>query len=188
MSDPIIRGDVRLGEGCIIQENVIIGSEEETVIIGDEAVIRSGTVIYPQVRIGDRFRTGHNVLIREKTTIGDDVLIGTNSVVDGSCTIGDRVSVQTGVYITTNTTLEDDAFMGPCSVTSNDKYMMRGAELVGPVIKKGARIGANAVILPGIVVGEGAVVGAGAVVTRDVGDGETVVGNPAKSLIGGLRV
>ena len=155
MSDPIIRGDVRLGEGSIIQENVIIGSEEGTVIIGDEAVI------YSQVRVGDRFRTSHYVLIREKTTIGDDVLIGTNSVVDGSCTIGGRVSVQTGVYITTNTTLEDDVFMGPCSVTTNDKYMVRGAELVGPVIKKGARIGANAVILPGVVVGEGAVVGAG---------------------------
>ena len=136
MSDPVLRGDVRLGEGSIIQENVIIGSEEGTVIIGDEAVIRSGTVIYPQVRIGDWFRTGHYVLIREKTTIGDDVLIGTNSVVDGNCTIGDRVSVQTGVYITTNTTLEDDVFMGPCSVTSNDKYMVRGAELVGPLSRK----------------------------------------------------
>jgi len=92
---------------------------------------------------------------------GDDVLIGTNSVVDGSCTIGDRVSVQTGVYITANTIGE-------------------GGELIGPVIKKGARIGANAVILPGVVVGEGAVVGAGAVVTRDVRDGETVVGNPSR--------
>jgi len=49
------------------------------------------------------------------------------------------------------------------------------------VIKKGARIGANAVILPGVVVGEGAVVGAGSVVTRDVGDGETVAGNPART-------
>jgi len=154
MSDPIIRGDVRLGKGYVIQENVIIGYEEGTVIIGDEAVIRSGTVIYPQTLIGDRFRTGHNVLIREKTSIGDNVLIGTNSVVDGSCSIGSRVSVQTGVYITTNTTLEDDVFMGPCSVTSNDKYMVRGAELKGPVIKKGARIGTNAVILPGVVVGE----------------------------------
>ncbi len=182
MFDPIIRGDVRLGKGCVIQENVIIGSEEGTVVIGDEAVIRSGTVIYPHTRIGDRFRTGHNVLIREKTAIGDDVLIGTNSVVDGNCTIGSNVSVQTGVYITINTVLEGDVFMGPCSVTSNDKYMVRGAELKGPVIKKGARIGANAVILPGVVVGEGAVVGAGAVVTRDVEDGETVVGNPAKLL------
>ena len=134
MSDPIIRGEVKLGRGCIVQENVIIGSEDGSTVIGEDAVIRSGTVIYPQTRIGNRFRTGHNVLIREKTVIGDDVLIGTNSVVDGNCTIGSRVSIQTGVYITVNTTLEDDVFMGPCSVTTNDKYMGRGAELKGPVI------------------------------------------------------
>lgn len=182
MSEPLLLGDVRLGRGCIVQDGVIIGSEQGVTIIGDEATIRSGTVIYPSTSIGNRFRTGHNVLIRENTVIGDDVLIGTNSVVDGSCTIGDNVSVQTGVYITTKTTLEDDVFMGPCSVTSNDKYMVRGAELIGPVIKRGARIGANATILPGVVVGEGAAVGAGAVVTRDVGDGEIVVGNPARRL------
>ncbi|HPE49860.1 MAG TPA: DapH/DapD/GlmU-related protein [Methanothrix soehngenii] len=182
MSEPIFLGEVRLGTGCVVQNGVIIGAEDGVAVIGDHATIRSGTVIYPATRIGDGFRTGHNVLIRENTEIGDDVLIGTNSVVDGNCKIGDRVSVQTNVYITTNTTIEDEVFMGPCSVTSNDKYMVRGAELIGPLIKRGARIGANATLLPGVVVGEGAVVGAGSVVSRDVGDGETVVGNPARRL------
>ncbi len=182
MSEPLFLGEVRLGSGCVIQDGVIIGAQDGVTVIGDHATIRSGTVIYPSTRIGHRFRTGHNVLIREDTLIGNDVLIGTNSVVDGNCEIGDNVSVQTNVYITTNTTIEDEVFMGPCSVTSNDKYMVRGAKLIGPLIKRGARIGANATILPGVVVGEGAVVGAGSVVTRDVGDGETVVGNPARRL------
>jgi acetyltransferase-like isoleucine patch superfamily enzyme len=182
MSEPLLLGEVRLGVGCVIQDGVIIGSADGVVVIGDGATIRSGTVIYPSTRIGHGFRTGHNVLIRENTVIGNYVLIGTNAVVDGNCKIGDDVSVQTNVYITTNTTIEDGVFMGPCSVTSNDKYMVRGAKLIGPLIKKGARIGANATILPGVVVGEGAVVGAGSVVTRDVGDGETVVGNPARRL------
>ena len=182
MSEPLFLGEVRLGSGCVIQDGVIIGAEDGVAVIGNGATIRSGTVVYASVRVGHGFRTGHNVLIRENTVIGDGVLIGTNSVVDGNCRIGDNVSVQTGVYITTNTTLEDEVFMGPCSVTSNDKYMVRGAELIGPLIKRGARIGANATILPGVVVGEGAVVGAGSVVTRDIGDGETVVGNPARRL------
>jgi len=182
VSEPTFLGDVRLGRGCVIQDGVIIGAQDGGTIIGDDAVIRSGTVIYPSTRIGHRFRTGHNVLIRENTVIGNDVLIGTNSVVDGNCKIGDNVSVQTNVYITTNTTIEDGVFMGPCSVTSNDMYMVRGAELIGSLIKRGARIGANATILPEVVVGEGAVVGAGSVVTRDVGNGEIVVGNPAKRL------
>jgi acetyltransferase-like isoleucine patch superfamily enzyme len=60
--------------------------------------------------------------------------------------------------------------------------MRYGAELKAPVIKKGARIGANSTILPGVVIGENAVVGAGSVVTRDVKPGDVVVGNPAKRL------
>jgi len=182
MNDPIFRGKVQLGKGCVIQENVILGSGDDEVLIGEGAVIRSGTIIYSKVRIGDRFRTGHNVLIRENTNVGNDVLVGTNSVLDGNCTIGDNVSIQTGVYITTNTTLEDDVFMGPCSVTSNDKYMVRGAKLIGPVIKRGAKIGANTTILPGVIIGEGASIGAGSVVTKDVEDGDIVVGNPARKI------
>lgn len=184
----IFYGDVKIGEGSIIQDNVIIGggggSESGKVEIGDNAVIRSGTVIYSDIKIGKDFKTGHNVLIREKTEIGDDVLIGTNSVIDGNCKIGDRVRVQTNVYITAYTIIEDDVFMGPCAVTTNDKYMRYGSgvELKGPVIKRGARVGANSTILPEVEIGENAIIGAGSVVARDVKSGEVVVGVPAKKL------
>ena len=60
--------------------------------------------------------------------------------------------------------------------------MVIGAKLIGPTIKKGARIGANSTLLPGVVIGEGAVVGSGSVVTKDVAPGKTVVGNPARVL------
>ena len=180
----VFYGRVTLGEDSVIQDNVVLGSDDAgEVRIGDKALIRSGSVIYSGVRIGNGFQSGHNVLVRENTEIGDDVLVGTNSVVDGNCSIGNRVKVQTNVYITAFTTVEDDVFLGPCCVTTNDKYMKYGVgQLTGPVIKKGSRIGANATILPGVVVGEGVVVGSGAVVTADVASGDTVVGVPAKRI------
>jgi len=185
----IIYGDVIVGEGSIIQDNVIIGidsggSKGGKVKIGDNAIMRSGTVIYSDVKIGKDFKTCHNVLIRENTEIGNNVLIGTNSVVDGNCKIGNNVIAQTNVYITAYTIIEDNAFMGPCSVTTNDKYMNYGSgvKLKGPTIKRGARVGANSTILPRVEIGENAIVGAGSVVTRDVKSGEVVVGIPAKRL------
>lgn len=177
------RGKVILGANAVIDDNVCLGHRDDGVlIVGDNARIRSGTVIYSDVKIGNNFRTGHNVLIREKTEIGDNSLAGTNAVIDGTCKIGNNVSLQTSVYVTINTLIEDNVFMGPCSVTTNDKYMLAGAVLKGPTIKTGARIGANATILPGITVGENAVVGSGSVVTKNVPAGAVVAGNPAREI------
>ena len=176
-------GKVEIGKNSVIQDSVIIGSSDDgTVEIGENAIIRSGTVIYSGVKIGKNFRTGHNALIREDTEIGDDVLVGTNSVIDGNCKIGRMVSIQTNVYITAYTVIENDVFIGPCAVTTNDKYMEYGAKLKGPIIKRGAKIGANSTILPGIVIGENAIVGAGSVVTKDVKSKEVVAGVPIKVL------
>jgi acetyltransferase-like isoleucine patch superfamily enzyme len=177
----ILHGKVAIGEGTTVQENVVLGSAEDGELgIGKGCTIRSGTVIYSGVKIGDNFRSGHNVLIRENTKIGDNVLVGTSSVIDGDCKIGNKVSIQTGVYITRYTTIEDDVFLGPLCVTTNDKYMKYGVTLKGPVIKQGARIGANSTIMSGITVGKGAIVGAGSVVTKDVPPYKVVMGVPAR--------
>jgi len=179
----IQHGKVILGSNVVIDDNVILGHREDGVLtIGDNARIRSGTVIYSDVNIGSGFRTGHNALVREDTEIGNNVLVGTNSVVDGTCKIGNNVSIQTNVYVTRFTVLEDDVFMGPNSVTTNDKYMLVGAHLEGATIKRGARIGANATILPGITIGEDAVIGAGSVVTKNLLARSVVAGNPARKI------
>jgi|GEM_PF-714479 len=179
----IMYGKVNLVGISSIGDNVILGNKDDhSLEIGENAIIRSGTIVYSDVTIGNNFKTGHNAIIRENTKIGNNVLIGTNAVVDGNCTIGNNVSVQTGAYITKNTQVDDNVFLGPFCVTTNDKYMEYGAELKGPIIKAGARIGANATILPGVIIGRNAVVGAGAVVTRNVGDEDIVAGNPAKSI------
>jgi acetyltransferase-like isoleucine patch superfamily enzyme len=174
-------GKVSIGEGTTVEDYVVLGNKENGELsIGKNSIIRSGTVIYSSVRIGDNFRTGHNVLIRENTAIGDNVLVGTNSVLDGDCQIGTNVAIQTGVYVTRYTVIEDGVFLGPHCVTTNDKYMKYGAVLKGPIIKQGARIGANATIFPRVVIGENAIIGAGTVVTKDVQPSQIVVGVPAR--------
>jgi len=144
--------------------------------------MRSGSIIYSKVKIGNGFKTGHRALIRENSEICNNVLFGTNAVLDGNCKVGNNVSIQIGAYITAYTTDKDNVFIGPWVVTANNKYMVGGAKLIGPTIKKGARIGANSTILPGFVIGERAVIGSGSVVTKDIAAGQTVVGNQTRIL------
>ena len=88
--------------------------------------------------------------------------------------------------MTAYSTLEEDVFIAPCVSTTNDNFMgrteKRHALRKGPTIRRGARIGGAAVLLPGIEIGEEAFVGAGAVVTRDVPPRTVVVGSPAREL------
>lgn len=164
---------------------MVLGGEQAGggghVVIGDGATIRSGSIIYGDVRAGDGLSTGHNVLVREGTRMGDDVLVGTDTVIDGDTRIGSDVSLQTGVYLPKGTTLGDRVFMGPRATLTNDPYPLRTAvDLEGPTLHADASIGANATILPGVTVGRGAFVAAGAVVTEDVPAETLAVGSPAR--------
>lgn len=157
-----------------------------TAKIGKNCAIRSGAIIYHNVVLGDNVRTGHRVLIRENTKVGNNTLIGTNVVIEGDCVIGNNVSLQSNVYIPKNCLIEDFAFLGPNVVITNDKYPIREklshSQLKGAIIRKGASIGANSTILPGVEIGQGAMIGAGSVVTRDVSPWIIVAGNPAKKI------
>jgi acetyltransferase-like isoleucine patch superfamily enzyme len=149
--------------------------------IGKNATIRSGTVLYCDVIIGDDFQTGHNVMIREKTRIGDRVAIGTGTIIEGHSTIGNDVSLQSMVYIPTDTRIGNRVFIGPNAVLTNDRYPPhRIGGLRGPVIRDGAVIGANTTLLPRVCIGEGSLVAAGAIVTRDVPDRMLAIGSPAR--------
>jgi acetyltransferase-like isoleucine patch superfamily enzyme len=177
-----------IGEGAQLFEPVTIGFPSRENIgktgflgstIGHHAVLRSGTIIYCDVIIGDNFQSGHNTLIREKTRIGDRTAIGTATVIDGNTRIGNDVSLQSMVYIPKDTTIGDHVFIGPNAVLTNDRYPPSGC-LKGPVIKNGAAIGANTTILPGVCIGQGAFVAAGSIVTRDVPDHMMAIGTPAR--------
>jgi acetyltransferase-like isoleucine patch superfamily enzyme len=177
-----------IGEGALIFEPVTIGFPSRENIgragypgttVGHHAILRSGTIIYCDVIIGNNFQSGHNTLIREKTRIGDRTAIGTATVIDGNTTIGNDVSLQSMVYIPTNTIIGDNVFIGPNAVLTNDRYPPSGC-LEGPTIKTGASIGANTTIIPGVCVGEGALVAAGSIVTRDIPDHMMAIGTPAR--------
>jgi acetyltransferase-like isoleucine patch superfamily enzyme len=152
-------------------------------IIGKDPVIRSHTVIYAGNVIGEHFQTGHGVLVREMNRIGDNVSIGSHTDIEHHIEIGNNVRIHSNVFIPEFSILEDDCWVGPGVTFTNARYPRSAnvkKELTGPVIRKGAKIGAGAVLLPGVVIGRNALVGAGAVVVEDVPENSVVVGNPAR--------
>jgi acetyltransferase-like isoleucine patch superfamily enzyme len=159
------------------------GSESAETRIGDNATIRSHSVIYAGNRIGRNFQTGHGVMIRELNQIGDDVSIGTHSIVEHHVVIGNGVRIHSNVFIPEYCVLEDECWIGPAVVMTNAPYPRSKdvkSTLKGAVIERGAKIGAGAVLLPGVRIGKHALIGSGAVVTRDVEEHGVVVGNPAR--------
>ena len=179
--------NVRLGTDCVLHDNILLGYEHregcQPTILGHRAVIRWGAVIYADVSIGDDFKTGHFILIRENTTIGNRVVVGTHAVIDGHTEIGDDVKIETRAYIPTNTRIGSRVFIGPGAVLTNDKYPQRlrdEYEPRGPIIDDGVTIGANATIMPGVHLGEGALIAAGSVITIDVPPWTLARGVPAR--------
>ena len=188
----MITDTVKLGKNVIIESHCMIGviphgyeASGLQTIIGDNALIRSHTIIYAGNRIGTNFQTGHHVVIREKNNIGDNVCIGTLSCIEHHITIEDDVRIHSQVFVPEFSVLKKECWIGPNAVLINAKYPhCRDAKktLHGPIIEEKAKIGANATILPSIRIGREALVGAGSVVTKDVKPYGVVAGNPAKHI------
>lgn len=174
-----------------MEEGVVLGRlpdrdiEVCPLVIGDNARIRSGSVLYACSTIGSGLETGHNAVVREECRIGDDFRLWSSSVVDYGCRIGDGVKIHCSCYIAQFTDIEDGVFFGPGVTVTNDLHPGCPASMRcmrGPTVKRAAVIGGGAILLPGVVIGERAFVGAGSVVTRDVAPGVVVAGNPARKL------
>jgi acetyltransferase-like isoleucine patch superfamily enzyme len=141
--------------------------------------------VYAGARVGEEVILGDQCQIRERATVGSGSVVGRGSSVDFDAHVGERVLIQTGVYVTGGSLVEDDVFLGPGVQMANDNAMgrhPRGEVLRGAVVRRAARVGAGAVLLPGVEVGVEAFVAAGAVVVRDVGPREVVMGVPARAV------
>jgi acetyltransferase-like isoleucine patch superfamily enzyme len=188
-----------IGEGCQILDYAVVGKQptlsprstakrEELppLELGAGTIVSTGAVIFAGTTVGERVVVGDQACVRERCTIGDDVVIGRGSLVENDTSVGALTKIQAHASITAYSLLEENVFIAPCVITTNDNFMGRTErrhELVkGPTIRRGARIGGGAVLLPGIEVGEEAFVGAGAVVLRDVPARAVMVGSPARQI------
>lgn len=184
----IIFPNVKLGKNVVIEDYCIIGApfrgyKGEKTRIGDNALIRSHTVIYAGNVIGSNFQTGNKANIRELNKIGNNVSIGSHTVIEHHIKIGANVRIHSQAFVPEFTILKRNCWIGPRVVITNSKYPKSPrakSKLKGVTVSENAKIGANATLLPGIHIGRNSLVGAGSVVTRDVLRDSIVAGNPAK--------
>jgi len=188
-----------IGEGCKILDYAVVGKQPTLsprstakredlppLELGAGTIVSTGAVVFAGTTVGERVIVGDQSCIRERCTIGDDVVLGRGSFVENDTSVGALTKIQAHAYITAYSLLEDNVFIAPCVITTNDNFLgrteRRHALMKGPTIRRGARVGGGAVLLPGIEIGEEAFIGAGAVVVRDVEARALMVGNPARRL------
>ena len=195
----VVYPGVELGDGVAIGDHAVVGkqptlgrrstatrAELPSLVVGDGTAILALAVVFAGTRLGRHVVVGDQACVRERCELGDEVVVGRGSLVENDTTIGARTRIQANAYVTAYSVLEEDVFIAPGVTTTNDNFMGRTEKRLehmrGPTIRRGARVGGGAVILPGIEIGEEAFVGAGAVVTRDVPARAVVVGSPARQI------
>ncbi|MFH1611657.1 MAG: DapH/DapD/GlmU-related protein [bacterium] len=191
----IILPNVKLGKNCIIEDFCVIGktgknSQNKKTIIGDNAHIRTGTVIYAGIKIGNNFRTGDGAKIYENNKFGNNVTIGSNSIILNNCSLSDNISIHALVELAEHTKIKENSWIGPGVKMANMIHPKRyncqdkkACEKRGaPKIGKEVRIGANATIGAFVTIGDNAIVASGANVISNIAKQTVAVGNPAKSI------
>lgn len=129
--------------------------------------------------IGENTNIWQFCVVLKGAKIGKNCNICSHCFIENDVVIGNNVTIKCGVQIWDGMRIEDDVFIGPNTTFCNDKYPKsrnKNWKLEPVIIKKGASIGANATILPGVTIGENAIIGAGAVVTKDVKTNQIIKG------------
>lgn len=192
-----VQAGTRLGAGCLVADFAMLGKRPQlaktsTTKVGDLEPLRMGagckvgshTVLMAGTTFGDDCIVGDRAGVRERCTIGDQVVVGGAVTVENDTSIGSRTKVQAGAYVTGYMTIEEDVFIAPMVVTTNDNFMGRTEkrleQMRGASIRRGARVGGGAHVLPGVEIGEEAFVATASVVTRDVPSRALVMGSPAR--------
>lgn len=186
-----------IGDGCVIDDHVVLGKRPRLAVRSSSAAgaplpalvleagvtVSAAAIVFAGTRLAGGVIVGDQAYVRERVEIGAGSVVGRGSTIDNDVRVGARVSVQTSVYLTAQSLVEDDVFIGPGATTTNDNTAgrhARGEGLRGATLRRACRIGAAAVLTPGVEVGEEAFVAAGAVVTSDVPPRRVVIGVPAR--------
>ena len=184
--------NVKIGKNAIIRDFSIIGEPprgkkegELKLEIGNNAIIGPLNVVYAGSKIGDNFKTGSHVYIRECNIIGNNVSIGSGAKLENGHRIGNDVFIHTAAILGEGSIIEDNTWIGPDVIFLNDLHppcqRYRKGKCVGaPVIKRNAKIGARVIIGPGVVIGENSLIGAGSFVLESIPKNSVAIGNPAK--------
>jgi acetyltransferase-like isoleucine patch superfamily enzyme len=186
-----VAGDAVLGDGAVVGKppklaptsSLASGGPPPPARVGAGCVVGAGAVVLAGAVLEAGARVEERAFVREGAVVGERAVVGPRAAVDPRVVLGADVSVGAGAYVTAGTRAEAGVVIGPNVVTTNDDTMSRHApdyELRGATLRRGCRIGAGSVLVPGVEVGEDAIVDAGSVVTRDVAPGERVGGTPAK--------
>ena len=194
----VVHADTAVGDHVRVDDHATLGKlpmravnsattrdqELPPLSVGDTCTVGTGVVLYRGATIEPKVLMADQCTIRENVTIGRGTIVGRGVTVENVCTVGRYCKLESECYLTAYSTLEDRVFVAPGVVTSNDNYVGRTAErfkhFKGVTVRKGGRIGAGSVILPGIEIGEDGLVAAGSVVTHDVPARTIVLGAPAR--------
>ena len=186
----IIRDNVIIKKGTYVGANCILGeylydfysdrtNKEHPLVIGEESLIRSHTIIYGDVTIGAYFQSGHRVTIRENVVIGHHTRIGTNSDMQNGVRIGNHVNIHSDVFISDKNVIEDYVWIFPKVMFANDPTPPSD-EMQGSHVKSFSIVCAHCTVIPGTVIEEQVVVAAGAVIRGKAESGYLYAGVPAK--------
>jgi acetyltransferase-like isoleucine patch superfamily enzyme len=191
-ADTVIGDDVRIDDHATLGKLPMRAANSATtrehelppLRVGDQCIVGTGVVLYRGAAIDGKVMMADLCTVRENVTVGRGTIVGRGVTLENFCTVGRYCKLESECYLAAYSTLEDRVFMAPGVVTSNDNFVGRTAErfkhFKGVTVKKGGRIGAGSVVLPGIVIGEDGLVAAGSVVTHDVPPRTIVLGSPAR--------
>ena len=194
----VIHDGTRIGDAVRIDDHATLGKlpmraansattkEQELppLTVGDGCIVGTGVVLYRGAAIEGGVLMADLCTVRENVTVGRKTIVGRGVTIENFCTVGRFCKLESECYLCAYSTLEDRVFIAPGVVTSNDNFVGRTQErfkhFKGVTVRRGGRIGAGSVTLPGVVIGEDGLVAAGSVVTRDVPPRKIVVGSPAR--------
>ena len=194
----VIHADTRVGADVRIDDFASLGKlpmkaansattkEQELppLSVGDTSIVGTGVIVYRGAVIDSKVLLADLCTVRENVSVGRGTIVGRGVTIENFCSVGRYCKLESECYLCAYSTLEDRVFVAPGVVTSNDNFVGRTQErfkhFKGVTVKKGGRIGAGSVTLPGITIHEDGLVAAGSTVTRDVPARTIVVGKPAK--------